>query len=364
MRGPFAEVHLKDWSDWRWQLRNRLRTVEDLERVVPLTDDEREACALTADRFRLGVTPYYASLIDPSDPGCPIRRQAIPSRAEASVHPDELSDPLAEERDMPVPGLTRRYPDRVLLYTTHTCAVYCRHCTRRRKVSDPASAPPRDRLSAAIDWIAEHSEVRDVILSGGDPLSLPDAVLARLLARLIAIPHVDLVRIGTRNPTSLPQRVTPELCEVLRRASPIYIMTHFNHARECTVEARRAAAMLAEAGCVLSNQAVLLRGVNDTPEAQLALSRALLAMRIRPYRLYQCDLSEGTSHFRTPLQRGVEILDAMRGRISGLAMPELIVDLPGGRGKVPLHPGNVVAKHPDHWVFRSYLGEEVRVPEV
>lgn len=360
----FAHVSPSDWADWRWQLRHRLRTADALEQIVPLTDDERRACAITADRFRLGVTPYYASLIDPDDPACPIRRQAIPTSAEALIHPDERADPLSEERDMPVPGLTRRYPDRVLLYTTHTCAVYCRHCTRRRKVSDPGSAPPRQHLDAAIDWIAEHPEIRDVILSGGDPLSLPDRTLDRLLGRLAAIPHVQIVRIGTRNPTSLPQRITPELCEIFRKYPPLYLMTHFNHERECTPQAAQAATRLAEAGCVMANQAVLLRGVNDSPEAQIALSHALLAMRIRPYRLYQCDLSEGTSHFRTSLRRGIEILDAMRGRTSGLSMPELIVDLPDGHGKVPIHPGHVVERAADHWVLRSYQGERVVVPEV
>jgi len=365
MRAPiWRDVLDADWHDYRWQLRNQLRTADQLARVLPLTDDEARACEVLSDRFRLGVTPYYASLIDPEDPSCPIRRQAIPTLAEGRVHPDERPDPLAEERDMPVVGLTRRYPDRALLYLTHTCAVYCRHCTRRRKVSDPASAPARAQIDAGIDWIAANPAIRDVVLSGGDPLSLPDAALDRLLGRLRAIPHVEIVRIGTRNPTSLPQRVTPALAEVLSRHPPIYVMTHFNHPRECTTEAAKSVAMLVRAGCVMANQSVLLRGVNDDAEILRELSRRLLAMRIRPYRLFQCDLSEGTSHFRVRFERAVALIDALRGHMSGLGVPELVVDLPDGHGKVPLHPGVVIDQGETSWTFRSFRGERVRVPQV
>jgi lysine 2,3-aminomutase len=345
-------------QDWKWQLRNQVRTLEQLKVHLVLTPEEIQAVASLTDRFRLGITPYYLKLMDPKDPACPIRRQAVPLMAEGTILSGESSDPLAEEANMVVPGLTRRYPNRALLYVSHSCAVYCRHCTRRRKVSDPESRLDVNVLTQAIQWIADHPEVDDVILSGGDPLSLSDARLAQLLAALR--PHVRMIRLGTRHPTTLPQRITPELCKVLERYPPIYVMTHFNHPKECTPEAGRALNRLADAGCVLSNQSVLLRGVNDEAEVLSALHRWLLEHRCRPYRLYHCDFSEGVAHFRVPLSEGLEILGNLRGHTSGLAVPEYVVDLPGGLGKSPVGEGHY---RQGTWTFLSYTGESVELHE-
>lgn len=350
-----------EWQDWRWQLRSQLRTAADLEAWITLTPAERRGLEATKDRFRFGVTPYYASLMHPTDAACPIRRQAIPSVDELEVGPLESADPLAEERDMPVPGLTRRYPDRVLLYTSHTCAVYCRHCTRRRKVARADSAPSGGQLDRALAWIADHPEVRDVVLSGGDPLSLGDAVLDRLLGRLLAIPHVELVRIGTRHPTSLPQRIDAGLVDVLRRHRPVFVMTHFNHPRELTDVATSALGALADAGVVLSNQAVLLRGINDDVEVMRALCQGLLARRVRPYRLFHCDYTAGTGHLRTRLADDLALMAQLAGHTSGLAVPELVVDLPGGGGKSS--PARGWRRDADgRWILRSYRGDEVVLP--
>jgi lysine 2,3-aminomutase len=341
-------------EDWRWQLRNQLRTRDRLEAVFPLTAEEGAAIDALTDRFQLGITPYYLSLMDQDDPDCPIRRQAIPRLAEGIIHPGELPDPLAEERDMPVPGITHRYPNRALLYVTHLCAVYCRHCTRRRKVSDPHTHTPQDQLDAAVRWLAETPAVDDVVLSGGDPLSLSDARLDRLLTQIR--PHVSIIRLGTRHPTTMPQRITPALCAVLAKHPPIFVMTHFNHPRECTPQAARACQMLADAGCVLNNQTVLMRGINDDTETLKDLHRWLLAARCRPYRLYHCDFTEGVRHFRVPLSRGLQLMDTLRGATSGLAMPEYMVDLPGGYGKMVVREGTQAGAR---WTFRSWQGVEV-----
>ena len=341
-------------TDWRWQLRHQVRTLEQLENAIRLTDDERSAVIDLADRFRLGITPYYLSLMDPDDPSCPIRRQAVPTLAEGEIGPGEDADPLAEDRDAPLLGLTKRYPNRVLLYVTHTCAVYCRHCTRRRKVGDPRSTSLGDPLDAAIRWIADHPEVDDVILSGGDPLSLSDKKLADLLGRLR--PHADIIRIGTRHPTTLPQRITPELCRILADHPPLYVMTHFNHPRECTPAAARALDLLADAGTVLCNQSVLLSGVNDDAASLAALHRWLLKHRCRPYRLYHCDFSEGLRQFRVPFPRGLDLIEQLRGRTSGLAMPAYLIDLPDGHGKVPVASGQ---RQGDRWTFTSWRGDQV-----
>lgn len=355
-------VPAREWDDWRWQSRNRLRTLADLEAVFPLTDDERAAVSRTAERFHLGITPYYARLMDPDDPACPVRRQAIPTLGELHRGPGEVADPLHEDADQVAPGLTRRYPDRVLLYMTHHCAVYCRHYTRRRKVGTAGTAPTLAARREALAWIRAHPEIRDVVLSGGDPLTLGDAALDGVLAAVRAIPHVDVIRIGTRNPTTLPQRITEGLAEVLSRHAPIYVMTHFNHPRECTPEAAAAADRLRRAGCVLSNQMVLLRGVNDTPAVVIALNRRLLAMGIRPYRMFHCDYTEGTGHFRAPLERGLEILRALQGWTSGLMVPEYVVDLPGGLGKVPLAPRRA-HREGGRWILESHDGRRVVLPE-
>jgi lysine 2,3-aminomutase len=361
-RQAFA-VSDTDWNDWQWQQQNRLRTAAELERHLPLSDDERRACDEVTSQFRLAVTPYYLSLIDPDDPEDPVRRQAIPRLAELNVLPTELEDPLAEEAHMPVPGITHRYPDRVLFYTTHNCPVYCRHCVRKRKVSDPLSAAPKEQLDQGLDYIRRHPEVRDVLLSGGDPLTFSDTRLGELLEGVFAIPHVEIVRLATRNPVTLPQRITEGLCDALRPHRPIYLQTHFNHLAECTDEAAAALERLADAGCVLGNQMVLLKGINEDAEMVRAMNRWLLRHRCRPYYILQCDAAQGISHFRTEVDSGLRLLRALRGWTSGLAVPQYVVDLPGGGGKVPMLPDYVEGHEGKTWTFRSYTGKRFEYEE-
>jgi lysine 2,3-aminomutase len=346
------------WNDWHWQQRERITRLDQLERVIRVTDGERRACIETAGEFRMGITPYYAALMDPEDPSCPIRAQAVPVEEELHFDQADLEDPLAEERDMPVRGLTHRYPDRVLFYTTHNCPVYCRHCTRKRKVADPTSAAAKAQHEAAFAYIAAHPEIRDVVISGGDPLSMSDERLDYILGRLRAIPHIEIFRLGTRNVVTLPQRVTDDLCYMLRHHHPVYVNTHFNHPKECTAEAFEAARRLADAGCVIGNQMVLLKGVNDDPATVKELNHKLLLMRIRPYYIYQCDLARGISHFRTPVQTGLDIIRALRGHTSGLAVPYFVVDAPNGGGKIPVNPDYVVSHEGKKWVFRNYEGKD------
>ena len=361
---PWAEVPDGRWDDWTWQQQNRLTRLSEIEEVCTLSAAERDAFEASADRFRVSVTPYYASLMDPSDPLCPIRQQALPHPGELVVRDFELEDPLAEEAHMPVPGVTHRYPDRVLFYVIHHCPVYCRHCTRKRKVSDPTTAAARRQVDEGIDYIARTPAVRDVLLSGGDPLSLSDERLDEILGRLLAIDHVELVRIGTRNPVTLPMRVTDALGDVLRRHRPVYVHTHFNHPRECTPDAARALAVLADAGCVLGNQMVLLKGVNDSAETVRRLNLWLLRNRCRPYYMFQCDMAQGITHFRTPVETGLEILRALRGWSSGMAVPHFVIDLPGGGGKIELTPDREVRREGAWITYRNYEGREVRFRDV
>jgi lysine 2,3-aminomutase len=362
-RGIWADVPDAQWNDWHWQQRRRITRLDQLEEVIRVSDDERRATVETASEFHMGITPYYAALMDPEDPRCPIRLQSVPTMGERVLLPMDLEDPLAEERDMPVPGITHRYPDRVLLYTTHNCPVYCRHCTRKRKVSDPTSAAAKRQIDDAIDYIARTPAVRDVVISGGDPLSLSDERLDHVLGRLRAIPHVEIFRLGTRNLVTLPQRVTEDLVRMLRAHHPVYVNTHFNHPRECTAEAFDACRRLADAGCVLGNQMVLLKGVNDDPRTVMELNHRLLLMRVRPYYIYQCDLAQGISHFRTPVETGVRIMEALRGHTSGLAVPHFVIDAPDGGGKIPVNPDYVVARDGKRWVLRNYAGEEYEYVE-
>src|SRR5512138_1084339 len=357
-RGIWKDVPDALWNDWHWQQRERVTRLAQLEQVVQVTDDERRAAIETEAEFQMGITPYYAALMDPDDPRCPIRLQAVPTLGERVVLPMDLEDPLAEERHMPVPGLTHRYPDRALLYTTHNCPVYCRHCTRKRKVADPTSAAAKRQIDAAIDYIARTPVIRDVVVSGGDPLSLSDERLDHILGRLRAIPHVEIFRLGTRNLVTLPQPATDDLVNMLREHHPVYVNTHFNHPKECTAEAYDAARRLADAGCVIGNQMVLLRGVNDDPKTVLELNHKLLLMRIRPYYIYQCDLAKGISHFRTPVETGIRIIEALRGHTSGLAVPQFVIDAPHGGGKIPVNPQYVVRHEGKRWVLRNYAGKE------
>jgi lysine 2,3-aminomutase len=353
----------KDWNNWIWQQQKRIKSMEQLERVINVTDEERAAFAQSHEMFNMGITPYYASLIDKDDPNCPIRLQSVPKSGELTILPMEMEDPLAEEKNMPVPGITHRYPDRVLFYTTHNCPVFCRHCTRKRKVSDPSSSAANKQLEDGLAYIEAHKEIRDVVISGGDPLSNSDDRLEYILSRLRAMEHIQVFRLGTRNLVTLPQRITDSFAKMLSKYHPVFIHTHFNHPKECTKEAFDACAKLADAGCVINNQMVLLKGVNDDAKIVKELNHKLLMMRVRPYYIFQCDMSQGISHFRTPIEKGLEIIENLRGWTSGMAVPHFVVDCPGGGGKIPLVPQYVVKHEGKKWVFRNYLKKEFEYNE-
>jgi lysine 2,3-aminomutase len=347
-------------ADWKDELRRAASSTEALDRVLHLTDAER-AGALRAERqgLPIRVTPHYLSLVDPDDPRCPIRLQCVPTAAESGEVPGDLEDPLGEVAHEVAPHLVSRYPDRALLLATDHCAVYCRFCTRSRIVGDGAGAVPLDRLEPAFAWLTANPRVRDVIVSGGDPLTLATERLDRLLARLRAIPSIDVVRLATRVPVTLPSRITDELITALRRHHPIWVMTHFNHPKELAPAALEALARLADGGFPVMNQTVLLRGINDDAGTLEALFRGLIRARVRPYYLLQADPVRGTGHLRTPVARGVELLEALQGRLSGIAIPKLIVDTPGGMGKVPVGPDWVVGRAPGVTTFRTPRGVEV-----
>lgn len=358
IESSFGNIEQKDWQDWRWQQRKRFRNIEQLESIINVTEGEKNAFLKSDEMFHMGITPYYASLIDKNNPNCPIRLQSVPQMGELDILSSDLEDPLAEERDMPVPGITHRYPDRVLFYTTHNCPVYCRHCTRKRKVADPSSMTDKESIEVAFDYIASHKEIRDIVVSGGDPLSLSDERLDYILTRLRAIPHVEIFRMGTRNLVTLPQRVTDDFVNMLKKHQPVFVNTHFNHPKECTAEALLACQKLADAGCVMGNQMVLLKGVNDDYRIVKELNHRLLLMRVRPYYIYQCDLSQGISHFRTPIEVGLEIMEKLRGHTSGLAVPTFVVDGPGGGGKIPLLPNYVVERSSKVWTLRNFQNKK------
>lgn len=355
-RKPYADVPRREWNDWRWQIKNRLKNVDDVVRVLNPPEEIIEGIKIATRHFRMSITPYYAGLIDLDNPYCPIKAQAIPSANEAQFSESDMVDPLEEDRDSPVPGLIHRYPDRVLLLVTGICSMYCRHCTRRRLVGHTDMHYDSKRFQCAIDYIAAHPEVRDVIVSGGDPLTMSTERLEQLIKKLRDIPHVEIVRLGSRIPVVLPMRITPNLIKMLRKYHPIYFATHFNHAREITRESTKACTMLADGGFPIENQSVLLRDVNDCPHVFKELNQKLLSIRVRPYYIYQCDLSRGISHFRTSLGRGIQIMEALRGHTSGLAVPTFVVDLPGGGGKVPLMPTYILARSDDRAVLRNYEG--------
>ena len=348
----------KDWNNWIWQQQKRIKSMDQLEKVISVTQDERDAFEKSHELFNMAITPYYASLIDKDDPNCPIRLQSVPKMGELNIAATDLEDPLAEERDMPVPGITHRYPDRVLFYTTHNCPVYCRHCTRKRKVSDPSSSAANKQLEESLAYIEAHKEVRDVVISGGDPLSNSDDRLEYILSRLRGMDHIEVFRIGTRNLVTLPQRVTQDFADMLKKYHPVFVHTHFNHPKECTLEAFDACARLADAGCILHNQMVLLKGINDDPMIVKELNHKLLMMRVRPYYIYQCDLSQGISHFRTPVEVGLNIIEHLRGWTSGMAVPHFVIDGPGGGGKIPLLPQYVVKHEGKKWVLRNFRNEQ------
>ncbi len=359
----FSSVSDAEWSDWRWQMRHAVRTPAALEQYVRLTADERRGLEQTEGVFRFGLTPYYLSLIDKEHPFCPVRMQAIPVADEARVRPGELRDPLGEDPVRRTEALVHKYPDRVLLLATDSCSVYCRHCTRRRITKGGEVELSRSELAKAVAYVRAHPEVRDVLISGGDPLLLSDERLEELLAPLRAIPHVEMIRIGTRLPVCLPMRVTEKLAQLLRRYAPLYVVTHFNHPKEITPEARAACERLVDHGVPVENQAVLMRRLNSSPRIIKELMHACLKMRVRPYYLHQMDVAQGLEHLRTPLQQGVEILEQLRGHTSGLAVPHFAVDLPGGGGKVTLQPQYVLERGAKETVFRNFKGEQYRYPE-
>lgn len=352
---PWQGVAPESWQDWRWQLSHRLNTVEDFAQVIRLTPDEIEGLSAPG-LFRVDVTPYFASLMDPDDPNCPIRRQIMPTAQELVPFSAEMADSLNEDAHSPVPGLVHRYPDRVLMLVTTQCASYCRYCTRSRIVGDSSAQFSRRDYERQIEYIAQNPQIRDVLLSGGDPLTIPQRVLEDLLRRLRAIPHLEIIRIGSRVPVFLPQRITADLVEMLKQFHPLWMNVHFNHPKEITPEVSQALARLADAGIPLGCQSVLLAGVNDCPNVMKELCHKLVVNRVRPYYLYQCDLVHGAGHFRTPVATGIEIMEALRGHTSGYAIPTYVIDAPGGGGKVPVMPNYVISQSADKVVVRNYEG--------
>jgi len=352
-------VSISNWRDWRWQLKNSIQKVTTFEDLLGITlqEKERKKIDLTLKKFPLSITPYYLSLIDREDyRNDPIFLQAFPSPAELEIGKTDMTDPLAEEKDSPASGITHRYPDRVLFHVSNVCSMYCRHCTRKRKVGDVDSIPDRDQVRAGLDYIRRTPVIRDVLLSGGDPLMLSDRSLDWILTELGKIEHVQVVRIGTRMPVVLPYRITPELVQMLKKHQPLWVNTHFNHPREMTASSREALRLLADSGIPLGNQSVLLAGVNDCPRIMKALMHKLVENRVRPYYLYQCDLSEGLSHFRTPVGKGVEIMESLIGHTSGFAVPTFVIDAPGGGGKIPLNPNYLISLSTNKVVLRNYEG--------
>jgi lysine 2,3-aminomutase len=355
-RAPcFADIPDEKWNDWHWQLSHRLNSAEDFEKVFPLTESERKALS-SSNLFRVDITPYFASLINPEDPEDPVRKQVIPTANEIQPFTGMMEDSLSEDRHSPVPGLVHRYPDRALMLVTTQCASYCRYCTRSRIVGDPNSNFSRTDFELQFEYLRNTPQIRDVLLSGGDPLTLAPKVLEDLLTQLREIPHIEIIRIGSRVPVFMPQRVTAELTDMLQRFHPLWLNIHVNHPNEITAELADACDKLTRAGIPLGNQSVLLAGVNDCPHIQKKLVQDLVRIRVRPYYLYQCDLVEGAGHFRTPVAKGFEILEALRGHTSGYAVPTYVVDAPGGGGKIPIGPNYMVSMSDHKIVLRNYEG--------
>ncbi|MDP3069470.1 MAG: KamA family radical SAM protein [Opitutaceae bacterium] len=361
-QGLWQHIPERDWRDWIWQLKNRLTTTEQLERLMTLTPDEKAGCEHANQKLALAITPYFFNLIDRDDPDCPIRKQVIPRAGELVVSEGEMLDSLDEDGHSPVPGLVHRYPDRVLFLVTDRCAAYCRYCTRSRLVSNAQDYNFHPEYEQGLRYIEAHPEVRDVLLSGGDPLLLSDKKLEHLISRLRAIKHVEFIRIGSRIPVFLPQRITPELCEIFKKYGPIWMSIHVNHPKEATAELKAACERLAFAGVPLGNQSVLLKGVNDDAEVMKALVHRLLRMRVRPYYLYQMDLITGGSHFKVDVRKGLEIIKALRGHTTGYAVPQYVIDAPGGGGKVPMNPDFVEKITDEEIIFRNYEGQRFTYP--
>jgi len=352
----FPNVTDAEWNDWKWQVKNRIETLDELKKHIQLTPEEEEGVKKSLTTLRMAITPYYLSLIDTNDHQCPVRKQSIPTGAELYRSAADLEDPLHEDEDAPVPGLTHRYPDRVLFLITDMCSMYCRHCTRRRFAGQTDGESTSARIEKAIEYITKTPQIRDVLLSGGDALLVSDARLEYIIQRLRAIPHVEIIRIGTRTPVVCPQRITDDLVNMLKKYHPIWVNTHFNHSKEITPEAIEACAKMADAGIPLGNQSVLLRGVNDCVSVMKKLVQNLVKIRVRPYYIYQCDLSMGLEHFRTPVSKGISIIENLRGHTSGYAVPTFVVDAPGGGGKTPVMPNYIISCSPRKVVLRNFEG--------
>ena len=352
----FPNVTEDEWNDWHWQVRNRIQTVDDLEKYISLESSELDAVKDVLSTFRMAITPYYLTLINPLNKKDPVLLQAVPAVEELHMGKHDLDDPLHEDGDSVVPGLTHRYPDRVLFLITDMCSMYCRHCTRRRFAGQKDTGSKMDNVDRAIEYIKEHKEINDVLLSGGDALLVSDERLEYIISRLREIDHVGVIRIGSRTPVVMPQRITPELVEMFKKYHPIWVNTHFNHPKEITPESKKAIDLLANAGIPLGNQSVLLKGVNDCVNIMKKLVKRLIEIRVRPYYIYQCDLSKGIEHFRTPVSKGIEIIEGLRGHISGIAVPTFVVDAPGGGGKIPVMPNYIISQAPGKTILRNYEG--------
>ena len=361
---PWGAVSTEQWNDWSWQLRNRIQNLAQLESRLPLTPEERAGTILAGKKLALGITPHFFNLIDREDPDCPIRRQVVPRIEESITASDEMLDPCGEDSNMPVSGLVHRYPDRVLLLVTDRCASYCRYCTRSRVVSGAGEQELTMDLEGAFAYLEKHPEVRDVLLSGGDPLLLSDSKLDAILTRLRQIPTIEFIRIGTRIPIFLPQRITTELLNVLKKHHPLWMSVHSNHPKELTQEVRLALGRLADAGIPLGNQSVLLKGVNDRADTLKSLFHKLLLCRVRPYYLYQCDLISGSAHLRTTIREGQEIMEQLRGHTTGYAVPTYVVDGPGGGGKIPIGPNYIVGMADNRVILKNYKGDVYEYPEI
>ncbi len=353
----------EDWNSHTWQLKNSVKSLEQIEKHLTLTENERAGILLTGTKLATAVTPHFFNLIHPTDPNCPMRRQVIPSIEETYTDPADMKDPCGEDSHMPVPGLVHRYPDRVLFLVTDRCASYCRYCTRSRVVSGVSDQKLETQWDAAIEYLKKTPQVRDVLLSGGDPLLFSDNKLEKLLKRLREIPHIQFLRIGSRIPIFLPQRITPALCDMLKQFHPLFISIHTNHPDELTSEVRDGLGRLADAGIQMGNQSVLLKGINDSVEIQRDLVHKLLMCRVRPYYLYQADLIEGTKHLRTGINKGLEIIEGLRGHTTGYGIPQYVVDGPGGGGKIPLNPEYVLEKNEKRVILRNYEGKKFIYPE-
>lgn len=358
----WENVRPEQWNDWKWQIRNRITTCEKLANIINLKDAEREDINRCLNHFRMAITPYYAMLMDTDDPCCPVRKQAVPSIDELTADEYDMEDPLCEEKFTPVEGIVHRYPDRVLFLLTHKCSMYCRHCTRRRVVGCEDYSISSGKVDNALEYIKNNTQIRDVLLSGGDPLILSDHLLENIIRKLRNIPHVEIIRIGTRTPVVLPMRITDELLMMLRRYHPVWINTHFNHPAEITPEASLACERISDAGIPLGNQTVLLRGINDNAGILKELFIKLVKIRVRPYYLYQCDAVKGIGHFRTPVVQGIDIMHNIRGYISGYAVPTFVIDAPGGGGKTPVNPEYIVGMDERQVVLKNYLGDIYRYP--